>query len=465
MADQTVTVAGVSRTPSVGTVEVVQPGPQSITVLGVRRSPVVGGPRIRQGGVTPAPIEVKLYEPDFSTFKADLPETWGRQFQEQINEPGSGRFEIDNWIAEDGEMVVNPLAELIEIDDVVRFYVHGECAFAMVVNETETQSLSGDEEIGETTRVSGIGVLSSLSDALVYPARGLGVRPIDENRLFNWTSNDFDDSGWTEPTSLMSVSSAQTNWQVLPFAEDFPYGSAQVVWDRSTADILAPVGVGFFRHDFESSGNYFIYAVADGAGILYSDSSELAYIDGFHQVTTAFVESTPGWHTLAIQAQNIGFPEDPTYGGPAGIAYVVYNTNEAGDPEGGPICVSGGLGAKSLIYPPRPPGMTPGEVIIHCGDEGKARGCFPSLSYAFDANVDSNGTPWDEYGDIATKVGTDLLTFLGELSDTYIDFWMEPSRLRLWAWRKGERGRTVTAAPTSGSSNSSLVNLSHGVHR
>jgi hypothetical protein len=83
--------------------------------------------------------------------------------------------------------------------------------------------------------------------------------------------------------------------------------------------------------------------------------------------------------------------------------------------------------------------MTPGEVLRHVIEEAQARGGLPSVELAFTDETDSDGVPWPETTDIATKVGYDLWTFFKELCATYIDLWMEPASFRLWAWNKGGR--------------------------
>ena len=90
--------------------------------------------------------------------------------------------------------------------------------------------------------------------------------------------------------------------------------------------------------------------------------------------------------------------------------------------------------------------MTPGEVVIHCVNEARARGCLPPITFAFDTEVDSAGNPWPEVTDISTKVGTDVLKFFRELTATYVDLWLEPATWTLHAWVKDHRGdeRNVT---------------------
>lgn len=96
---------------------------------------------------------------------------------------------------------------------------------------------------------------------------------------------------------------------------------------------------------------------------------------------------------------------------------------------------------KVVGYPDEPPGMSPGEVIRRAKSEASRRGndLADLLTLKFTDVVDSAGSPWPIVADIASKVGTDYLTFLLELSAKYIDLWMAPGTLDLYAWNKGAR--------------------------
>jgi hypothetical protein len=121
-------------------------------------------------------------------------------------------------------------------------------------------------------------------------------------------------------------------------------------------------------------------------------------------------------------------------------------------------------------YPAEPPGMSVGEVISRVNYEASRRGnsLANMFRFKFNKQVDSAGAPWPIVADIASKVGTDYLTFLLELTVKYADIWMAPGTLDLYAWVKGTRAKprdvilhapTISSDPESGN----LFELSHTV--
>jgi LysM repeat protein len=89
---------------------------------------------------------------------------------------------------------------------------------------------------------------------------------------------------------------------------------------------------------------------------------------------------------------------------------------------------------KVVGYPAHPPGMTPGQVIRLVHRKALDRGSpIGQWSLKFTDSVDSAGKPWPVVADIASKVGTNYLTFLQELCVTYIDVWAAPGTKDLYA--------------------------------
>lgn len=168
--------------------------------------------------------------------------------------------------------------------------------------------------------------------------------------------------------------------------------------------------------------------------------------DPGHWIFPGQVLTIPGINQPSSNVQN-----------PGGVIASIYTYTADGPTE--LLCHTDGTW-KMVGYPGHPPGMTPGHVIHTVKQKAKDRGsALGSWNLMFTSAVDSAGNPWPVVADIASKVGTNYLTFLQELCVTYIDVWAAPGTKDLYAWNKGTRGSvraidlhapTDTTDPTTG---------------
>lgn len=367
-----------------------------------------------------------------------------KQWQDHLNEPGSGSLVLQND---------DPDLALVTFGDIVRFKVDDVTAFAILVEGMERVAIAPGEEVDEATTISGRGHLAVLEEAVVYPARGVDQLPIEEDRAFNWTGLSYDDSAWGVATSIGAQSGSFAYWTGLPSAS-WPDHSAEWIWaskqDPSypALDEWSPAGTCYFRHEFVVPAGVFkvaVYLCADADSDLYFDGglflSNQASQGGSGDptnISTAILDVTPGTHLIAAQCTNDIDPEGDMVQNPGGILIAVYSANQSG----GIVSLLAHSDASWLIveYPAVAPGMTPGEVWRIVIEEAQARGCIPEVTLMFSDSADAEGVPWPEVTDIATKVGTDYLTFLREVTATYVDCWMAPTSFELWLWVKDGRG-------------------------
>lgn len=400
------------------------------------RGPIAYGPRVTQPGTVVPDCEVVVTSrADPSTIIVRLDQSYSRRWLDQLNEPGSGSLVLQND---------DPDLALISSGDMLTFHVHGWATLSMLARQWQRTTIAPGEEVDQSTLITGPGHLAVLEEAIVYPARGWEAKPAEEDRRFDWTAPDFDDSGWGNAVESVSVNYAQSFWQLRPFAEGFPtYYSTMLIWDRPDSWDVRPPGHCYFRRTYTSSGGALIFAVMDDGGQLYFDGQLVLSCDeGFAKAyTLALTDVTPGEHTIAIHGENgPGSPEE-TFDNPAGVGVQVWPCDANGQPVGSFPDVATSAEWKMVAYPPLgPPGWTPGEVLRHVIEEGQARGALHGVTLDFDDDVDSDGVPWPNVGDISTKCGTDVLTFLRELSATYVDFTMAPRSLVLRAFNRDGRG-------------------------
>jgi hypothetical protein len=389
------------------------------------------------------PLSIKIVDPsNLASVISTLPLSFDRSFIEEVNETGSGQLALSNTDSAN----INE----IDLDKIINYYVYNTLAFSVFVESKNKISNSDQEEYGQITTYSGRGHLSIFENAVLYPSRGTEVSPIEFDRTFNWSTPTpvYDDSGWGYAKQICTVAAAMFIWPVLPFAEGWHDVNAGVIWANGATTLLAPGGDVYFRKDFElaQSGFYYLEAACDNRGIIYLDGQKVIEMGSFQAQDDYSVFITAGEHTIAVIGTNYWGGTPRVQGGPgqgpAGFALALYNTDSFGEPTN--TLLRSDSTWKISAYPEDPPGMYVGEVIHTIVDEAVERDVylFDEINLKFGPRLDSAGRQWPETLDIASKVGTSYLVFLIEQTSAYIDLWMKPGTLDLYAWKKGTRART-----------------------
>lgn len=359
--------------------------------------------------------------------------TFGRQFLDEYNDVGSGQISYTNTDV-DAKNAILP-------DRLITFSVWGVRAWTMLVESLNRISIDPSEEFGQITTVLGRGHMSVFDESVLYPSRGTGVLPIEEDRTFNWSTPSpvYDDSGWGYAVQICTVELAQIIWPKQPFVEGWPEPKyTGVIWARGSTYLNALTGYCYFRRDFTvpSSSWYLVYAACDNEGELWLDGQQVLTLGGFLSTFSYSVYITAGTHTIAVRGLNYA-DAFPGHKNPAGLVVAIFSQDANGEPD--TLIVKSDWTWKISPYPADPPGMEVGRVLHTVKNEATARAELTDVSLMFTETEDSAGQPWPITVDIATKVGTSFLVFLLELSATYIDIWMEPGTLNFYAWNTGTR--------------------------
>lgn len=492
-----------------------------------------------------APLSLELVDRSaMGTVISTLPDSFSRSFQDDANDTGSASFAVTNMDADIGEVTLERL---------VNYKVYGNKAMTMLIESMHKVTAAAGEEYDQITVCTGRGHLALWEEFVLYPGRGPDSVPIEEDRVFNWTSPTYNDSGWKHAKHIAKYSTGSIYWTYpdgkAPF--EFPDSGAYWIWDTSGTQYWARPGVCYFRHTFTVPAGVTaiaIYYSMDNRGKIYVDGIPFAEQEGgmnFQNTKYVTVDVTPGPHTIAVEVYNEpkrGASLEPSPASPVtytvvsgdtlwGIAQefygsglqwrIIYDANQAqieadatanglwdpydpghwifpgqvftipginqapgGRPNPGGLIIAiyeqddeptGFITHtnhvwKVAAYPAEPPGMTVGEVIRRVKAEASRRGndLADLLTLKFTDTVDSAGKTWPVVADIASKVGTDYLTFLLELTTKYADLWMAPGTLDLYAWAKGTRSkvRDVTLhAPTDGddAETGNMYELTHTV--
>lgn len=442
------------------------PAGQTAAPEPIYRAPVVYGPfHVGQPSTFTPEIATTLHGRAAPlALVADLPYAFGRSFHDVLNDAGAAELSLDN---EDGAVAS------VEVERVVRYWVRGVPAFDAMVEQLVISTIAQGEEHDQLTAFQGRGKVCVFEEAVVYPSYPPGSTPVEDDRTFDWTLPQYDDSWWTPAHVVCTVAFAQLNWPFLPFATGWTDTSVSVVWSPDGTYLDAADGyTNYFRDSFTvaAAGAHVVQFVVDDNGALYIDGVRPATIavtslDAFSSTHVAVVELSAGAHTVAIVGTNGDEPLNPN--NPGGVAAAIYVSADANQTPGA-LVWSTGAATKMVVNPPGPPGMTIGRIIRLVLEEAQARsgGALGGVDLAFTDVVDSNGSPWETTSLVSTKVGNDLLTFLKELSGTYVDFWMPPGTFTLYACAKGQRGGTRAVslgAPTSPTdpTSGSVTTLTH----
>lgn len=414
---------------------------QTINVASFVSGAVMSGPHISQSDVTPDAFTARLLDRDNLTGTGTiLTGTYSEQWVDQMDDAGSGRLTLDN---DDAQLA------LVDDNSLVRFEVQGAAALTFIVRERDHVAVAEQEEYAEATMLSGPGHLAILDEAVVYPSRGTGAKPIEDERAFNWAAVAYDDSGWGNALELARQSTGAPDWlddQGNPWPTDWPDGNAWWIGPTVGTSTDAPSGDNYFRSTFTvDTGCVTIFAAADNLGDVWIDGQKVMDLDTFTETMSLVLDVSNGEHTIAAHIWNA--PDDLAPGdNPTGFICSVYPTNGATRKvtvtAGAPL-VRTDASWKLCEYPPYPPGMTPGEILTVLMDEASTRDAtslIAGLQLQFDGETDSDGVAWTEVTDYSTRVGNDYLTVLKELAESYIDFEMAPGGLELRAWVRGGRG-------------------------
>lgn len=429
---------GTISVPTIDGGEVYAPSVGGLATITV---PLIGGgvtfgPRITQ--TLPAEedyvprISASLFDVDGVTWIRDLPNSWGREWQEVLNEAGTGRLTM---------AVADEDAGYLWTDRIVRLALDGVTCFAFVIETYSRVVVAKGEEVDETVTVSGRGVLSRLADAIVYPVNGAGAAPVSDWRLFSFADPAYDASGWGDPISLGAQPAPSVpEWRGYPVA--WPDASARWLWVPQPNPSVASLGRCYFRAVTPSlaAGRYVIHATGDN---LYS-----VFVDGvpllgdaanpwcWRETRRAALDLSAGVHVIAAMVENTWAAGT----NPGGFLCSLAAENSDGSLGGVQLRTNLVSGWKCAAYPAQPPGFTVGRVLRLLVDEAQARGTIPDVTLGFDDFVDANGNPWPFVPECPVAIGKSLLEVVTSLASQGLCDVAMTAALRLDAWRYGEHG-------------------------
>lgn len=364
------------------------------------------------------------------THIADLPRLIDYSWADTLSETGSGSVKVSL----DDDRVTD---DVIADGNIVELYNDGVLLFAFRIDPpTDFETIAVDDA-DRVLELSGLGILSILDDALVYPERGLEPFAPDD-RPFNWISDDFRESPpadhpgetWSAPESWGTQNNPDNSeWEGFP--ENWPdiLDGATWIWPTKPADLLAAPGDSYFRATFDlaSDMDIGIYASADDEINLYVDGEEIVSTTGELQWQKTFVEKRmygSGTHRIAVKGTNL---ERPSGNSAASVIWAIAELDSFGNPTS-VIATSNTTDVTAIGYPDRAPGMTAGDKINILINEAQARGCFSNVTTSFDHVFATNGQSWTSDVDSRVRHLRSLLDVIMSMSDWQTDARMNPDQ-------------------------------------
>lgn len=375
-----------------------------------------------------------------------LDESWGRAWQDQLNEPGSGSLNIQVDDADRAGIAWQSLI-LLKLDAVA--------AWTMVVEAFDRHSLTAGEEADQFEQLTGRGLLSEWDRASMFPPYALDRRPYADQRVLGWS-----DPSYAEHVHPNAVVNDPALFEGRP--EDWPDDTAQWIWSQDTS-AGAPVGPVFFWTRFTSADarRVAIWAAADDRFRLFLDGVPILSDEaGYYRGTASQVELelSAGDHFIAVGANNENAAQ-------AGFLFALMTIQPNGD-----ITSSGIVSDatwRQLAYPADdPPGIRVGQAIRVFLEEAQDRGELTGWTLDFTDDEDSDGNTWDGFHNFPVPVGLDGLSLLRQLSEAYCEVSAAPAARVLRAWNLGGRGSVLATALEPGSEagnevSGNLVELGH----
>jgi hypothetical protein len=385
-------------------------------------------------------ISVDVFTPDGATLIAHVPRRTGVTWQEQLNDPGSGQFDLH---LDDAVLAAHPT--LLTEFNIVRFSQGATVVKAWQMEEFLPTRVGTAEVAARTVTVKGRGLSSLLDTAVVYPERGIVQNTTTDQRAFNFASKDGPwrvTADWFAPSAVLYTGDTTAR---MGFPADWPDPLASWIWS-SDPNSTSPSGTNWFRSEFTlaTAKDLSFFATADNSMSLYLNGELILETDpvGVRAwKTTSVVNMTlpAGTHTFAAAVINA----PPAAGtNPAGFLASVY--------DGTSFILRTSSSSFTVHSYANPPGWHGASILSLLTAEAQARGVTSLLpvTFGYSETLDSAGQAWTDRRARTLPIGNlDLLACAGQLKEGSFDFEID-SNLVLQAWKKRGTDRRATVALT-----------------
>lgn len=382
--------------------------------------------------------DVKMYEPDGTTFIAFVDDYLDLTAMEELEGQGGGSLTLafDN-------VTLAAYPQLLAYRNVVKVKIGADVVAAFYIAKKTTTVVGEGAAASEAWTVSGPGLNAWLDESVLFHEFTSAYS--GSTRWFNWGSKAgawYTNFNWGSPTRVKKRGGSDftqpgnpfryrpANW---PTAAD---GNVWWVWDRATAWQGAPAGDLYLRYPWTVAAddtNYRLYFTGKGRVDVLLDGEPLVKVRDVGAVRRTYVADftlDAGQHLVALRTRNGG--------GFAGVIAVLIRVTEDAEGEEVETVVSrtGGTNWYCLAYPASEPGWTAGEVLGALLTEAQTRNVVSAdyLTTGFTDDVDSDGVAWTRYF-WSFGVGDTYWTVVQSMKDrTGTDIRVHPQTHVLDAW-------------------------------
>jgi hypothetical protein len=378
--------------------------------------------------------------------RTDLDNVIEVDYRTRLNEVGDGGFVVPYGVT----LPSDPLGQVVfvKVDDAD--------VGAFVVEGRRDVLVGEGEEAVMVTEFDGRSMESLLDRVRVAPTLGYERSPWALSRTWSAFSLGYDDTAWVAATTYATLLDDTPHWNGVPTG--FPgFDVFRIGPSEGTTD-EAPQGYWWTRKTFTTLVDqlFQVFIAADNAADVYFDGFRLATIDPGTDTTAGFTKAkrytlfvTAGTHVFGAKVINTDFlGVDPGYGegpvledNPTFFMSLVFSCADDGrflnrvDQTDADWVV--------LSYPDAPPGMTDPEVVAEILAESAA-------DVEFTLTV--HGEEWDRHESITRRVGSSLLDYLRDRSESgFFDWYVDGLDLHLYP--AGELGSATAVEYTTENGN------------
>ncbi len=285
---------------------------------------------------------------------------------------------------------------------------------------------------------------SRTGGAVVYPFGGLSqalknteILEQYDPRRFGWHQRDYDDADWIAATSRGTQGNPDPSVEAWVGCEyEWPDPDAHWLWTRTKVDVTGsggmsdPNGTVYFRGWWTPGTSQVVrvYVTAILNWSLFVNgipaARHLRRTRGDWRRPYVFdIEVGSGPTLFALQASTGDRPADfgDRSDNVGGFLMTVVTVDEFDQPDE-VLFRTSPANFVCLDYPADVPGVTIGFVMKRLLDEAQARGALSGLTYNFDDEVDSDGTPWPRELTHGWRLGSTLGWVLEQLTEFGCDF-------------------------------------------
>lgn len=415
----------------------------------------------------PRYMRARLWDQTMSTFIADLP--WAEKNHVEVTVDGVGGGSLTHHKDRAGatELVGGRIVQVQLWDTGVQAYRN-----AYLWRIADAPKVEIAKTIGERVMTpAGRGVEQDFDTSHVDPHYGPGHIPWGDIRNFGWQAPELLDNGtgpwpWSTPNVRLSQGNPDAHPPYGLYGKPYGYPNplSTNLWGQAPVNGADPAGFSYFRYRFTLNRDIDVtfYVTADDLFVLALDGVDIVewQTDGAANASGATywrkLHLAAGDHVVAARVENLNRPGISENCGLfnmcATYAVTPWQTSpwETTDTQEFLFTTAGWSadyydatvgaphpqGWRSLAYPERAPGMSPGSILRILIIEAQARGELPGWTVTFTDLLDSAGNAWPEYvSEFAVRVGTTYTEVLKQLVDQgYIHWAVSADNLTLHVW-------------------------------